>query len=97
MFEDPNHSRTACIKLHNLRMSLSMSADEYTSQFEILAGRTNFNEAALEDVYSRELSAAILDKIYAQLTLPVDLKSWRQHVKLISIIGDEAGIANPYL
>ena len=47
VFGDPNHSRTACTKLHE-----SMSTDEYTAQFEILAGRTNFNNAALEDAYS---------------------------------------------
>ena len=59
-------------------MSLSMSADEYTAQFEILAGRTNFNDAALEDAYSRGLSTAILDKIHAQPTLPEDLKAWKE-------------------
>ena len=55
MFADPDHSRTACTKLHNLRMSLGMLADEYMAQFEFLAGRINFNEAALEDVYSQGL------------------------------------------
>ena len=30
-------------------MSLGMSANEYMAQFEILAGKTNFNEVALED------------------------------------------------
>ena len=75
---DPDDSRTACTKLHNLKMSSSMSADEYTAQFEILAGRTHFNDAALEDAYSRGLSTAILDKIHAQPTLPVDLKAWKE-------------------
>ena len=28
-FGDPDHSRTACVKLHDLRISLSMSSDEY--------------------------------------------------------------------
>ena len=51
-FGDPDHSRTACTKLHDLKMSSSMSADEYTAQFEFLAGRTNFNDVALEDAYS---------------------------------------------
>ena len=51
-FEDPDRSRTAYTKLHDLKMSSSISADEYTAQFEILAGRTNFNDAALEDAYS---------------------------------------------
>ena len=56
-------SRIARTKLHNLKMSSSMSADEYIAQFEILVGRTNFNDAALEDAYSQGLSTAILDKI----------------------------------
>ena len=51
-FGYPDYSRTACTKLHDLRMSLGMSADEYKAQFEILTGRTNFNEVALEDAYS---------------------------------------------
>ena len=55
-----------------------MSADEYTAQFEILAGRTNFNDAALEDVYSRGLSTAIRHKIHAQPTLPADLRAWKK-------------------
>ena len=46
-------------------MSLSMSADEYIAQFEILTERTNFNDAALEDAYSQGLSTTILDKIHA--------------------------------
>ena len=52
VFGDPDHSRTARTKLHDLKMSLSTSADEYTAQFEIFAGRTNFNDAVLEDAYS---------------------------------------------
>ena len=55
-----------------------MSTDEYTAQFEILAGRTNFNDAALEDAYSRGLSIAILDRIHAQPTLPTDLKAQKE-------------------
>ena len=59
-------------------MSLSMSADEYTIQFEILVGRTSFNDVALEDAYSWGLSTAILIKIHAQPTLPADLKAWKK-------------------
>ena len=77
-FGDPDRSRTAHTKLHDLKMSSSMSADEYTAQFEILAGRTNFNDAALEDAYSQGLSTAILDKIHAQPTLPADLRAWKK-------------------
>ena len=35
VFRDPDHSRTAHTKLHDLRMSLSMSEDAYIAQFEI--------------------------------------------------------------
>ena len=52
VFGDLDCSRTAHTKLCNLRMSLDMLTDAYIAQFEILAGRTNFNEAALEDAYS---------------------------------------------
>ena len=37
-FGDPNHTRTAHTKLHSLKMLPGMSADDYTAQFEILAG-----------------------------------------------------------
>ena len=43
-----------------------------------MAGRTNFNDAALEDACSRGLSTAILDKIHAQPTLPTDLRAWKE-------------------
>jgi len=77
-FGDPDRSRTARTKLHDLRMTPGMSADEYTAQFEILAGRTGFNDAALEDAYARGLPAMILDKIHAQPLLPLDLKAWKE-------------------
>ena len=55
-----------------------MSADDYTAQFEILAGRTGFNDEALEDAYARGLPAMILDKIHAQPSLPSNLKAWKE-------------------
>src|SRR3979490_1712094 len=77
-FGDPDRARTACTKLHDLRMMSNMSADEYTAQFEILAGRTGFNDEALEDAYARGLPAMILDKIHAQPLLPSNLKAWKE-------------------
>src|SRR3979490_255988 len=59
-------------------MMSNMSADNYTAQFEILAGRTGFNDEALEDAYARGLPAMILDKIHAQLLLPPNLKDWKE-------------------
>ena len=78
MFGGPDSARTACTKLHSLRMTSGMSADEYTAQFEIVAARTNFNDPALEDAYSCGLTAMILDKIHAQSSLPKDLKAWKE-------------------
>jgi len=82
-FGDPDLARTACTKLHNLKMTTNMMADDYTAQFEILAGRTGFNDAALEDAYARGLPAIILDKIHAQPSLPSDLKAWKESARQI--------------
>lgn len=92
-FGDPDAARTARTKLHDLKMTSGMSADEYVAQFEILAGRTGFNDAALEDAFARGLPSTILDKIHAQPTLPQDIKGWkdaarqidRNHRRLIEI------------
>ena len=32
-FGDPDRARTACTRLHDLKMTPSMSADDYTAQF----------------------------------------------------------------
>ena len=86
-FGDPDHARTTHTKLHSLRMTPGMSADDYTAQFKRLAGRTGFNDAALEDAYSCGLPMIILDEIHAQPSLPTTLRAWKdQHVKLIATI-----------
>ena len=41
----------ACTQLHALKMTLGMTAKEYTANFEMLTRRTGFNKAALEDAY----------------------------------------------
>ena len=82
-FGDPDRMQTARTKLHNLRMIVGMSADEYTAQFKILAGRTGFNDKALEDAYAHGLQPAILDKIHAQPALPIDLHSWKESTRCI--------------
>ena len=85
-FGCPDCTRTAQTKLHNLRMTPVMSADEYTAQFEILAPRTKFNDPVLEDAYSCGLPVMILDKIHAQPLLPRNLKAWKYLlVKLTAI------------
>ena len=50
-FGDPDRAHTARTQLHDLRMTPSTMADDYTAQFEMLAGQTGFNDEALEDTY----------------------------------------------
>ena len=58
-----------------------MMAKEYTAKFEILAGRTGFNNVALEDVYVQGLPNLILLKVYSQTTL--GLKEWNMVIFII--------------
>jgi len=43
--------RTSCAQLHALRMTPGMTAEEYMANFEMISGRTGFNDATLEDAY----------------------------------------------
>ena len=42
-------------QLHALKMTPGMTTEEYMANFEMLTGRTGFNEAALEDAYIQGL------------------------------------------
>ena len=50
-FGNPDWERMAHAQLHALKMMMGMTANEYTSKFEMLAGRTGFVDAALEDAF----------------------------------------------
>src|SRR5882724_4959626 len=50
-FSDPDQERTAHTQLHTFKMMMGMTADEYMVKFEMLTGRTGFNEVALEDMF----------------------------------------------
>src|SRR5882672_9637646 len=65
-FGDPNRERMACAQLHSLKMTMGMTADEYTANFEMLEGRTGFNKVALEDTFIRGLPQLILFKVYSK-------------------------------
>ena len=69
-FRDLDWAWTAHAQLHELKMTTSTTAEDYMARFEMLAGRTSFNDAALEDIYVRGLPNLILQKIFAQVTLP---------------------------
>ena len=76
-FEDPDRARTACAQLHELKMTPSTMAEDYTAHFEMLAGRTGFNNTALKDIYVWGLPNSILQNIFAQPTLPNGLAAWK--------------------
>ena len=76
-FGDSDWAWTARAQLHELKMTPSTTAEDYMAQFEILTGRTGFNDTALEDIYIRGLPNSILQKIFAQVTLPNGLAAWK--------------------
>ena len=64
---------------HDFRISLSMSADEYTAQFEILTGRTNFNDAVtvhLEGNTSSMHATVLLQTVCNALVRGHSVKCW---------------------
>jgi len=76
-FGDPDQERTAHAQLHALKMMMGMMADEYMAKFEMLVGRTSFNEVELEDAFIRGLPQLILSKVYSQTSLPSGLYNWK--------------------
>src|SRR5882672_3324403 len=76
-FGDPDQERMACSQLHALKMTMGMTADKYMAKFEMLAGRTGFNEAALEDAFIQGLPQLILFKVYLQMSLPSGMDNWK--------------------
>ena len=62
-------------------MTPSTMAEDYTAQFKMLVGRTGFNNATLEDIYIRGLPNSILQKIFAQVTLPNGLEAWKMVIQ----------------
>ena len=81
-FGDPDRARTAHAQLHELKMTPGTTAEDYTARFEMLAGRTGFNNAALEDIYVRGLPNLILQKISLRSPFPM---AW-QHGRWVSKI-----------
>src|SRR5882724_13725502 len=69
--------RTACSQLHALRMTPGMTAEEYMAKFEMISGRTGFNDATLEDAYVQGLRQSILLKVYSQTSLPSSMDNWK--------------------
>ena len=53
-FRDPDRVRTAHAQLHELRMTPGTMAEDYMARFEMLMGRTGFNDTALEDTVSNK-------------------------------------------
>src|SRR5882724_4285655 len=64
-------------QLHALKMTMGMMADKYMARFEMLADRTGFNNAALEDAFIRGLPQSILFKVYLKTSLLSGLDNWK--------------------
>ena len=62
-FSDPDQERMAHMQLHVLKMMVGIMAKEYMAKFEMLAGRTGFNDTALEDAYIQGLPHLIFLKV----------------------------------
>src|SRR5882724_8713404 len=54
-----------------------MTAEEYTANFEMISGRTGFNDASLEDAYVQGLPQSILLKVYSQTSLLSGMDNWK--------------------
>src|SRR5882724_7003372 len=76
-FGDSDKERTAHAQLHALRMTPGMTTEEYMANFEMISGRTGFNDAALEDACVRGLPQSILLKVYSQTSLPSGMDNWK--------------------
>ena len=50
-FGDPDRAHMAHTQLHDLKMTPSTTAEDYTPQFKMLVGWTSFKDEALEDAY----------------------------------------------
>jgi uncharacterized coiled-coil protein SlyX len=75
-FGDSDRQAQSRQSLHDLRMTRTMTAEEYTAAFEALAGRTGFNDAALMDAYERGLQRGVVEKIHLD-DLPQTLQEWK--------------------
>ena len=73
-FGNPDQERMVHAQLHALKMMTGMMPDKYIAKFEMLAGRTGFNEVALEDTFIQSLPQLILSNFYSQ-TLGLD--NWK--------------------
>ena len=80
-FADLDRAHMAHAQLHKLKMTPGNTAEDYMAQFEMLAGRTGFNDAVLEDIYVWGLSNSILQNIFAQVTLPKGLEAWKMVIQ----------------
>ena len=80
-FGDPDWAQMAHAQLHELKVTPGTMAEDYMARFEMLAGRTGFNNATLKDIYVWGLPNSILQKIFAQVTLPNGLAAWKMVVQ----------------
>src|ERR1700676_5331124 len=75
-FGDADREAHARQRLRSLKMTRGMTAEEYTTAFEAISGRTGFNDEALMDAYEHGLLRNLVEKIHLD-TLPQSLQEWK--------------------
>ena len=91
-FRDPDWAQIARTQLHELKMMLGTTIEDYMAQFQMLMGRTGFNNAGPEAIYVWGLPNSILQKIRRfslRLLSPTAWQHGRQLSK-ISTVSTEA-------
>ena len=76
-FGDLYWAQPARTQLYELKMTPSTMAEDHMARFKMLTGRTSFNDTALKDICVWGLPHSILQKIFAQITLPNGLAAWK--------------------
>ena len=80
-FGDMDRVCMVCTQLHDLKMTPSITAEDYIAQFKMLMGWTIFNDKALKDAYIRSLPNLILQMVFTQVTLPKGLDTWKMVIQ----------------
>jgi hypothetical protein len=75
-FGDADREANARQRLRSLKMTRGMTAEEYTTAFEAISGKTGFNDEALMDAYEHGLLRNLVEKIHLD-TLPLTIQEWK--------------------
>ena len=84
-FGDLDQAQIAHAQLHELKVTPGTTAEDYTAQFEMLTGRTGFNDATLEDIYVWGLPIQLCRRFSLRLLSPMAWQHGRRLSKISTI------------